>query len=105
MKAPGFRIFVGCDSLEPAAFAVCAHSILARATAPIAIVPLTLKSVSTIYTRERGPTESTEFSLTKFLAPYLSNYEGFSIFMECDMLVRVDIGELWLHRSEERRVG
>jgi hypothetical protein len=91
------KIFIGFDSKEPLAWAVCAHSILRRATRPVAIVPLTRASVSPIYTRPTGPTESTEFSLTRFLCPFLSDYGGYSIFMDCDMLVRVDIWDVMLH--------
>jgi len=47
-----------------------------------------------LYTRPRGPTESTEFSLTRFLVPALSEFRGWSVFMDCDMLCRVDIAGL-----------
>ncbi|MGE0362806.1 MAG: glycosyltransferase [Vicinamibacterales bacterium] len=87
------RIFVGCDSREPVAAAVLMHSILARASAPVALYPLTLASVAHAYTRERTATESTEFSFTRFLVPYLSRYEGWSVFMDCDMLCQVDLWE------------
>jgi hypothetical protein len=63
----------------------------------VSMTPLRLDSLRRIYTRERGPTESTEFSLTRFLVPYLSNYEGFSLFMDCDMLMQADVLELMLH--------
>jgi hypothetical protein len=91
------NIFVGYDSKEPAAYHVLSHSILTRASVPVSITPLrqdTLRAAG-IYTRERGPTESTEFSLTRFLVPYLSGYQGYSVFMDSDMLCRVDIAELY----------
>ena len=47
-----------------------------------------------LYTRSRGATESTEFSLTRFLVPALSDCRGWSLFMDCDMLCRGDIAEL-----------
>jgi hypothetical protein len=47
-----------------------------------------------VYRRSRGPTESTEFSLTRFLVPALAEFRGWSIFMDCDMLCRTDIAEL-----------
>ncbi len=90
------RIFIGYDSREPAAFAVVVHSILSRASIPVAITPLTLQSVRRLYSRQRGPTESTEFSLTRFLVPALCGFKGHAIFMDCDMLCRVDIGDLQL---------
>jgi hypothetical protein len=89
------RIFVGYDKSEAVAYHVLASSILRRASVPVAIIPLTRQSVSGIYTRKRGPTEATEFSMTRFLVPYLSGYQGISVFMDCDMVCRVDIRELW----------
>jgi hypothetical protein len=100
------RIFIGWDSREPIAAAVLAHSILTRASAPVAITPLTLQSVQRAYTRERMPTESTEFSFTRFLVPYLSRFEGVSIFMDCDMLVRADVWDLmpYVEQQPEKAV-
>jgi len=49
---------------------------------------------SLLYTRARGPTEATEFSMTRFLVPYLSGYEGISLFMDSDMLCLADIFDL-----------
>jgi hypothetical protein len=88
------KVFIGWDSREPAAAAVLMHSILTRASAPIALLPITQASVSSFYTRERTPTESTEFSFTRFLVPYLSRYEGWSVFMDCDMLCQADLWQL-----------
>lgn len=91
------RIFIGYDSKEPEAYHVLAHSILRRASLPVALVPLTLASVGRVYTRPRGAAESTEFSMTRFLVPYLCDYQGLAVFMDCDMLCRADIGDLQLH--------
>jgi hypothetical protein len=85
------NIYIGYDPRESVAFHTLAHSILRRASAPISIAPLVQSQLRGIYRRTRGPTESTEFSMTRFLVPYLSGYAGWSIFMDCDMLCRVDI--------------
>ena len=61
---------------------------------PISIAPLAQSQLRGVYRRTRGPTESTEFSLTRFLVPHLSGFSGWSLFMDCDMLCRVDIAEL-----------
>lgn len=91
------RIFIGYDSREPIAFSVLAHSILRRTDQPVSIHPLALNHLRRVYTREHGPTESTEFSLTRFLVPYLCDFKGTAIFMDCDMLCQVDIGDVMLH--------
>lgn len=97
MTAKDLTIYIGWDSKEPAAAAVLAHSILTRASAPVYFMPLTKRAVDRIYTRPRGPTESTEFSMTRFLVPYLSGYQGWSLFVDCDMLCRADIWEIMLY--------
>jgi hypothetical protein len=65
-----------------------------RASVPVSIAPLMQSQLAGFYTRARGPTESTEFSLTRFLVPQLSGYRGWSLFMDCDMLCRADIALL-----------
>ena len=100
------NVFIGYDPNESVAFYTLAHSILRRASIPVGIAPLMRSQLKGIYTRSRGPTESTEFSLTRFLVPYLSGYAGWSLFMDCDMLCLADIAELALQidRQPERAV-
>jgi hypothetical protein len=89
------RIFIGYDPNETVAYHTLAHSILRRASIPVAIAPLMRSQLGRLYTRPRGPTESTEFSLTRFLVPALSDFQGWSMFIDCDMLCRGDIAELF----------
>ncbi|HZQ72933.1 MAG TPA: glycosyltransferase [Burkholderiales bacterium] len=88
------NVYIGFDRRETVAFYTLAHSILRRASVPVAITPLMQSQLRGVYARERGPTESTEFSLTRFLVPWLSGYRGWSLFMDCDMLCRADLAEL-----------
>ena len=88
------RIFIGYDPRESVAFHVLSHSLLRRSSVPLSVSPLVRSQLKSIYTRPRGPTESTEFSMTRFLVPALSGYQGWSIFMDCDMLCRADIAGL-----------
>ena len=87
-------IYIGYDPRESVAFHTLSHSILRRSSVPVSIAPLVQGQLRHIYRRPRGPTESTEFSLTRFLVPALSEYRGWSVFMDCDMLCRVDIAQL-----------
>lgn len=89
-----FRVFIGYDPNETVAYHVLAHSILRRASIPVAIAPLMRSQLGAMYTRTRGPTESTEFSLTRFLVPALSDFQGWSMFIDCDMLCLADVAEL-----------
>jgi len=91
------NVYIGYDPREAVAFYTLAHSILRRSSIPVSIAPLMQSQLKGIYKRPRGPTESTEFSLTRFLVPFLSGFRGWSIFMDCDMLCRADIAELAAH--------
>lgn len=88
-----FRIFIGFDPRETVAYHVAAHSILRRASIPIAITPLRRESLQ-ILTRPRGEHDSTEFAISRFLVPYLCKYDGYALFMDCDMVCLADIAEL-----------
>jgi hypothetical protein len=94
------RIFVGYDPREAVAFGVLSHSIHARASRPVAIAPVMLSQLQGVYRRERNALQSTEFSFSRFLTPWLCGYEGWAIFMDCDTLARDDIARLWDLRDE-----
>ncbi len=98
------NVFIGYDPREAVAFSVLAYSINARASQPVCITPLMLSQLNGIYTRERNPLQSTDFSFSRFLAPYLSGYSGWSVFMDCDMLVLDDIAKLWALRDDRYAV-
>jgi len=89
------RVFIGYDDNESVAYHVLAHSILRHASQPVSITPLVKRHMSSFYQRERSSIESTDFSFTRFLVPYLSSYQGWSMFVDCDMLMTADIAELF----------
>lgn len=98
------QVFIGYDPREALAYDVLAHSIQARASETVSIAPLKLSELKTVLTRERHPLQSTDFSFSRFLTPYLSDYTGWSVFMDCDMLMRRDIAELWRLRDDRYAV-
>lgn len=98
------NIYIGYDPREAVAFSALSHSIHARATQPVSIAPLMLSQLGAVLTRERHPLQSTDFSFSRFLVPYLSGYAGWSVFMDCDMLVLDDIAKLWDLRDERYAV-
>ena len=104
MDSSPIRIFIGFDPRETIAWHVLCHSILSRASRPVSFTPLALHQLKSCFWRERDPLQSTDFSFTRFLTPYLSGYEGWSLFMDCDMLVRADIAELWDLRDDRYAV-
>ena len=56
--------------------------------------------IASHFHRPNDPLSSTEFSFSRFLTPYLSGYEGWSVFMDCDMLVTTDINELFSYADD-----
>ena len=94
------RVFIGYDGRESAALYVLQHSIARRASEPVEFVPLMLASLTGVFTRPRDPLQSTDFSFTRFLTPYLCNFEGWALFMDSDMLMLDDIAQLWALRDE-----
>ena len=98
------RIFIGYDPREAVAFHVLSHSIHARASQPVAISPLMLSELKSTFTRERHPLQSTDFSFSRFLVPHLSDYSGWSLFCDCDMLMLDDVAKLWALRDDRYAV-
>lgn len=89
------RVFIGYDPHEAVAFNVLAHSINVRSSRPVSITPLMLSQLGPLMWRERHSLQSTDFSFSRFLTPYLCGFEGKAIFLDCDMLVLDDIAKLW----------
>ena len=89
-------IFIGCDYRERAAANVLIDSLYQNSSLPISITPLITNQLVNkgLYWRTRDPKQSTDFSFTRFLTPYLMNYDGWAIFMDCDMLCKTDIAFL-----------
>jgi lipopolysaccharide biosynthesis glycosyltransferase len=88
------RVFIGYDPRETIAAHVLQHSIGTRSSIPVSFTLLDRHNLKGIYDRPRGEFESTDFSLSRFIVPYLCNYEGWAVFMDCDMVCRGDIVEL-----------
>lgn len=99
-------IFIGVDPRERAATNVLIDSLVQHSSTPLAITPLVTPQLESqgLYWRPRDPKQSTAFSFTRFLVPHLMGYQGWAIFMDCDMLARGDIAALWAERDEQYAV-
>jgi len=97
-------VYIGYDPREAVAFSVLAFSIQEGASEPVSITPLKLSQLAAVLTRKRDPLQSTDFSFSRFLTPHLSGYAGWSVFMDCDMLMRDDIANLWKLRDDRYAV-
>ena len=52
------------------------------------------------FNRPLDPLQSTEFTYTRFLVPYLCGYQGIALFMDSDMLCLGDMAELFSYDME-----
>ncbi len=104
MRENKIKIFIGFDTRERVAFHVLSHSIYSRASSPVSITPLILSQLEPLLWRNRSPLQSTDFAFSRFLVPYLCDFDGWAIFMDCDMLVLDDISNLWDLRNKEYAV-
>ena len=95
-------IFIGYDPRERAATNVLIDSLYQHSSVPLAITPLVTPQLEKqgFFHRKRDPKQSTAFSFTRFLVPYLMGYQGWAVFMDCDMLCRQDIRLLWDQRDD-----
>lgn len=108
-------VMIGRDKREPLSYEVTARSMLLHSTRKLIIAPLSLPELrrADLY---RRPTEtrngqlfdtisnlpmSTEFALTRFWVPYLSCYQGWSLFVDGDWLFRDDIAKLFAYADDK----
>lgn len=91
------KIFVGYDSREDIAWQVCRFSLLRHSDGGIEVIPIRQSVIRELglYTRPHDTGSSTEFSLTRFLTPYLAaQSDGWAVFCDCDFLFTTDIREV-----------
>lgn len=91
------KVFVGYDSREDIAWQVCRHSLLRHADNRVLVIPIrqsVLRELS-LYSRPLDSGASTEFSLTRFLTPYLAARSGWVLFCDCDLLFTTDVRKIF----------
>lgn len=92
-EKPTAKIFVGYDSREDIAWQVCRHSLLRHANDDLIVIPIRQSVLRELrlYTRPFDLGASTEFSLTRFLTPYIAAQSGWVAFCDCDFLFTTDV--------------
>tara|TARA_B100000029_G_scaffold388658_1_gene384895 strand:- start:4031 stop:4708 length:678 start_codon:yes stop_codon:yes gene_type:complete len=98
------KIFIGYDSREKIAYHVLSQSIIDNSSIPVTITPINLKNIRKFYKRPKAKKHSTEFSISRFLTPYLSGFKGYSLYMDCDFIVLGDIAKLLKIVSKKNKV-
>jgi hypothetical protein len=86
-------IFVGADRSQLLAVAVLEHSIRRHTSRPVQLRPLI--DLDLPEPRDLRQGSRTNFSFARFAIPELCGYCGKGLYLDADMLVFRDIGELW----------
>ena len=97
------KIFVGYDTREDIAYEVCRESIIRTASVPVEIIPIkqTKLRESGWYWREEDKLGSTEFTFTRFLVPFLTDYKGWALFIDCDFIFKQDVADLFSQADDK----
>ena len=99
------NVFIGWDSREDIAYQVCKHSIESK-TKAANVYPLKQKKLrkEDLYWRDEDKLASTEFTFTRFLVPEIMEFNGWALFMDCDMILTTDIKELFAQADDKYAV-
>jgi lipopolysaccharide biosynthesis glycosyltransferase len=93
MQLKPFNVYIGFDKREEIAAEICKFSIVRR-TSPRTVVKFLKLEELRDFTRPREANQSTDFTYTRFMIPFIEKYQGFSLFCDCDFLFLDDIQEL-----------
>ena len=86
------NLFVGFDPREAVAYHVFCNSLIQNTSVPVQITPLVLSQLQEF--NERHDDRSNDFVYSRFLTPYLSDFKGWAIFADGDMICQGDLKEL-----------
>jgi lipopolysaccharide biosynthesis glycosyltransferase len=97
-----WKVFIGWDPAQAEAAEVCKYTLLKHSTLPVQVNFLRLKDLKEqklIW--KNDPAATTETTMTRWLVPHLSNYHGWSLYVDPDFVFFADIRELF--QSQEPR--
>ena len=86
------NLFVGFDPREAVAYHVFCSSIIQNTSVPVQITPLVLSQLQEF--NEMHDDRSNDFIYSRFLTPYLTDFKGWAIFADGDMICQGDLKEL-----------
>ena len=96
------KIIVGFDQSEAIAYHAFCQSVIDCTSVPVEFLPLAINTLANY--RETHTDGSNKFIYSRFLTPYLNQFDGWAIFADGDMICREDIKELWDLRDERYAV-
>ena len=90
------KVFVGYTSYQDVVYRVAKHSI-ERHSPDVKCYPIIQQSLRDlgIYYRDVDKNGTTEFSITRFLTPWLAGHKGWVMFCDNDVLALTDVNEFF----------
>lgn len=98
MAVSPLKIMIGYDHRQPISLNILQSSIYRRSSKPVSLTPLVIDQLPI---KREG---LTPFTYTRFLVPYLCNFEGWALFLDLDMIVMDDIANLFSYADEKYSV-
>lgn len=101
-----YNIYIGYDRREKQMAAMLEYSIKKHASKPININWIKKDELikNRLYYRdEKGENHSTEFSMTRFLTPFLNKFKGWALFQDIDMLWLDDPVKLFERYNDNKK--
>jgi lipopolysaccharide biosynthesis glycosyltransferase len=96
------RIAVGYDPKESIAYHTFCNSLICNSSSPLEILPLHLPNLKNY--KENHSDGSNNFIYTRFLVPYLCNFDGWCIYADGDMICNEDIAKLWRLKNNQKAI-
>ena len=94
------NIVVGFDQREAVAYHTFCQSIIQKSSLPVQFIPLAINTLKGY--QETHTDKSNDFIYSRFLTPYLSDFKGWAIFFDGDMICQADIKDFWDLKDESK---
>ncbi len=102
MENETLKVFIGYDDKEAVVFHTCVQSIIEKCNVPVSIHPLNLQMFKNY--KETHKDGSNNFIYSRFLVPYLTNFNGKALFLDGDMIVNYNLKDLFDQFDEKYAV-
>ena len=96
------KIFIGFDQREACAYHTFVQRLINHSSIPLDITPLCLKSL--VGYKELHRDGGNDFVYSRFLSPFLNNFDGWAIYADGDMVCQADILELLKLKDDSKAV-
>lgn len=99
------KVFIGDTERQSILYQVAKHSIESK-TQEAECFPISLSPLQNLglYTREKTVLETTDFSITRFLTPFLAGYSGWVLFVDNDIVVTTEVDKILSYADPSKAV-